>query len=463
MEPTASHLTAFQPPVFFPRMFTNVPCRRSCQRKLRFSPYACASSDPRSARAAVLRAGVDCAVDDFITSGSNVAIGGLNCHAVAESLAVKCEAGALQDMAFIPTNSAARDAVDAFSLPTDTSLNHGSVDTFLACVSQLDSELNAALAVTDDGPHSGSSLRTERMAAEIATQTVVVVPEVDFDSTVSGILSFPVHVDGLFANRVLESLRTDALLGEVGVRGVTERADGSNVADILLRPASDISTIDDVLSDMQGVRAVGILPTSATITAVVAAETEAFDITSSLHGIAELLKSMEMSSDTSSSCLEESDRKKRKPLPKLTIAECAESLSQLGEHWSLSKDGRDYLEREFRFGSVRQAHAFIARIHRIARMTDSYPELDTVFSLEAIRHHTSDDSRVRSNTDSSFSSPFAIVVRHGCCQGLQQDSRSSFYARKSRDHKVGRRNCQAARRVLFYTDRLCDVRSASRI
>lgn len=358
--------------------------RRFCDRRphVLIPIQACADASPLSARAAVLRAGVDCAVEDFVTSGTNIAIGGVDCAAVAESLAVKVETGALRDVAFMPTNRAAREAVEKFALPTDTAVNHGSVDTFLACVSQLDAELNAALGVCGASAEDGYALRTERIAAELATQTVVVVPEVDFDSTSSGILSFPVHLDALFEKKVLEALRGDALLDSIGVRSITERGNGSHIADVLLRPASDLLSISDIFQDMQGIRAVGILPTSTTTTAVVAAENEAYDITSSLSSIAELLKSTEVSS-TPSSPFEEPARTSRSPLPKLNSVERDEALLQLGELWSIPKDGRNHLEREFVFGNVRQAHAFMARIHRIARMTDSYPDLETVRTAPA--------------------------------------------------------------------------------
>jgi pterin-4a-carbinolamine dehydratase/ribose 5-phosphate isomerase len=361
--------------------------RRICAKRCRSTVYAC-SADPRAARAAVLRTGVNCAIEDFVTSGSNVAIGGVNCGAVAEALAVKFEAGALKDVAFIPTNYGARKAVEAFSLPTDVSVNHGAIDIFLACVSQLDAELNASLAVEVLEQGAGAALRTERMAAEIATQSVIVIPEVDFDSTGNGILSFPIYLDGTFGKKVAESLRSDCVLSDMGIRGIVERTDGSNVADVLLRPASDLLTIDSILSEMQGVHAIGILPTSPTVTAVVASDTEAFDVTSSLGGIAELLKSMEISDSDEGSSFERPAKRARSPFPKLTSAERDEALRQLDERWSLSKDGRDYLEREFRFANVRQAHAFIARVHRVARMTDSYPELDTCCSSIHVRLST---------------------------------------------------------------------------
>lgn len=374
---SSSSLPAFLPLVSQTYVLSDVSGRRSCNWRPRARLFACASSSPVSVRATVIRVGVDCAVDDFVTSGTNVAIGGMDCHAVAESLAVKFETGALRDVAFIPTNRGAREAVAAFALPTDTTVNHGSVDTFLACVSQLDAELNAALVVCGSSMEDGYALRTERMAAELATQTVVVVPEVDFDSTSSGILSFPIHVDALFEKKVVEMLRGDTLLNAIGVRSIIERGDGSHVADVLLRPSSDLLTIGDIFQEMQGIRGVGILPASPATTAVVAGENEAFDITSSLSSIAELLKSTEASTVPSSS-FEEPTKVLRSPLPKLNSVERNEALALLGEHWSIPMEGQNYLEREFTFGNVRQAHAFIARIHRIARMTDSYPELETV-------------------------------------------------------------------------------------
>jgi ribose 5-phosphate isomerase/pterin-4a-carbinolamine dehydratase len=407
-------MCAFVPPLPLARRV--VPLRRAAplvaRPRLR-APAACAAAAASGARAATLRAGVAAAVDDFVTSGSNIAIGGASCDAVAEALSVKFETGALTDVAFIATSPAARAAVARFALPTDTAVNHGAVDVFFACVNELDAELNAALAVgaqsvadgggagdatTDaaaaaaaaaadaDAAEAAAALRTERMAAQLATQSVIVVPEADFEATASGITSFPIVLDPVFSHKVADAVRTDPVLRDLGVHDVTLRpGSAGRVADVLLRPASDVFSIDAMLSEMQGVHAVGLLLTSPTVTAVVACANEAYDITSSLGTIADLARSVhptdaaaDAAADLSSDLSAPPATPTKAALPRLTGTERSDALRQLGGSWAISTDGRDYIVREFRFGTVQQCHAFLSRMHRIARLTDSYPELTTV-------------------------------------------------------------------------------------
>lgn len=341
-----------------------------------------------AARAAALQSGIQWVLEDYVSSGSNVAIGGGDMaavEAIAHALSVKVETGALVDIGVMPVTPVARAAIAAHSLPTDLSVNHGSLDTFITISSQVDADLNTALTVSgvgEEGHAAAMGIRAERVASTTAKKSCVVTTEADFSSTSGGLMSIPILMEPIFAHRTAQQLRADEVLRDMGLRDLVDRADGSGIYDALLKPSSDI-TIDLSLADFQGVAAVGLLPTDANRIAVVScSDSEAYDITSSLGGLADIANGIVCDEAGNVSTVS------RNALLKLTQAERIDALRQLHPAWSISADGRDYLEREFRFGSVEQTHSFVKRAFRIAQMANSHPELTTTFNRVHVRLST---------------------------------------------------------------------------
>jgi 4a-hydroxytetrahydrobiopterin dehydratase len=341
----------------------------------------------------VMRAGIEAALDDYVASGSNVAIGGGDSSKTAllvEALAVRVETGSLIDVAFVPVSPAAQAAQEDFKLPTDMSVNQSQkIDVYIAPVSKMDQDLNAAIG-------GSSMMRSERYASFEAAKSILVIQEEDYAATSGGLNSFPVLVDPLLPNLVASTLGTDQFLADIGVRGVIVRKDGTNVADVLLRPGADLLAIDATLSRLPGIAAVGLLPSSDRVTAVVTCEQQTYDITSSLARIVELAKSPGL--------------RKR-----LAGQELAAAVERLGPGWVVTTDGRDAVAREFRFVGPDQTSVFIAQVLRIAKLANSFPDVTTTFNRVTVRLSTIDVHGV-TELDISVARELGHVCdrSHGC-------------------------------------------------
>jgi pterin-4a-carbinolamine dehydratase/ribose 5-phosphate isomerase len=365
-----------------------------CERRTCL-PVAMSSANASGSaiRSKIVRAGIEAALDDYVTSGSNVALGGGDgdCTAMlVEALAVRVETGALIDIAFTPVSLAARAAHERFKLPADPSVNQShKIDLFIAPVSQMDQDLNATIG-------GSAAMSSERYAASVASKSILVIHEEDYAATSGGLNSFPVLVDPIMPDLAASSLEANEFLSEIGVRGAIVRKDGSNVVDVLLRPRADIIAIDATLNAFPGIVAVGILPTSERMTAVVTCEEQTYDITSSLANIAELAK--------------------RAGTPKrLSDREVTAAIERLGPGWSVRSDGRDAMIREFRFGSPDQTSVFIAHVLRIAKLANSFPEITTTFNRVSVQLHTLEAHGV-TELDVSFAREIEHVceISHGC-------------------------------------------------
>lgn len=397
-------LPTFASPCPVPHTSRSHQCRapRRPPPGLFISVYACAPSPGTHSTRVSLQHGIKAALEDYVTSGTNIAIGGRACSEIAEALSIQYETGALTDCAFIGASPSARAAIADASLPTDASVNHGAVDVFLSCADQVDDELNVVLTA-DAAP--ADALRAERAAAALATRAVVIVREADFEAAGKGLLSFPVVLAAPFVKQTAGLVMNDPLLRDMGVRDLVFRGGGEDdgddddsegggggvgcVADVLLRPNSDILAIDTALCDMPGVSAVGVIRASEKVTAVVSGgEDDVYDVTSSLCAIAELSETAppDRPSPSSGDAVSEDDRfagyggsseedVKKEELKALSLDERQKVLEQLGERWSFSRGATDCLEREFDFATVQHAHAFIARLHLVARLAGCFPDV----------------------------------------------------------------------------------------
>jgi 4a-hydroxytetrahydrobiopterin dehydratase len=324
-----------------------------------------------AARSAVIRSGIEAALDDFVSSGTNIALGGgdaTSTSAIAEALAVRWETGALVDVAFRPVSVAAIAAANAFNLPTDFSVNYTpTIDLYLAHVSQMDQDLNSAM----DG--TNKTLGTERFAAFLATKQVLIIHEADFASTADGIMSFPILLDDMLPGRAAELVRKSQYLANAGVRDVTLRDNANGrMADILMSPGADVISIDAALRAMPGVTASGFLPSSQHVTTVVASEDVSYDITSTLASIAYL----------SSRPLAE--------LKRLEGEERAKAVGRLVKGWIVTTDGPDALVRTFTFEGPDQIQAFISRVMETAALAKSFPDIQVTFNSVRVRLSTVD-------------------------------------------------------------------------
>jgi 4a-hydroxytetrahydrobiopterin dehydratase len=350
---------------------------RSATRPRRLQPLshslttvrACVA--PAAARSAVIRSGIEAAIDDYVTSGSNVALGGgdpCSTAAIVEALAVRWETGALVDVAFRPVSPAAAAAAADFNLPTDFSVNYTpTIDLYLAHVSQLDRDLNAAI-----GGHD-TTIGSERFAASLASKQVLVVHEADYSASTDGILSFPVSLDPMLPRRAAELIRKDKFLADAGVRDVVlQDGAGGLIADVLLSPRADIFSIDVALRAMPGVTASGILLSSERVTAVCASEDTSYDITSTLSAIVYL----------ASRPLAE--------LKRLEGEERAKAVERLGKGWTVSTDGQAALVREFQFSGPDRAQVFLSRVMETGALASSFPDIQVTFNSVSLRLSTVD-------------------------------------------------------------------------
>lgn len=361
-------------------------------RDLRVPRCEVTSAHASAGRAEALRNGATAAVEDFVSSGMNVYLGGSDhtaTAAVAEAIAARWEVGAILDVAFKPITKAAQAAARDFSLPTDFSVNNSSrADLFLAPATQIDCDLNVALGVDD-------ALRSEKFASSIAKKSVFLIHEADFSATSNGISSFPVQLDSILPEAAMTVLKGRQLLSEIGVRDICLRGDCEDVADVFLRPGADVTSVNYELCSQPGIAAVGLVPSTERVTAVVVSEDQTYDITSSLANMASIASSNN--------------------LKRLERGEREVAMKRISQAWSLTQDGREAIEREFRFQNPEQTEAFMAHIFRTAKIANSYPEVNVTFNRVHLRLATL-KARGVTQLDIAFACEMEHLcdVLHGC-------------------------------------------------
>jgi 4a-hydroxytetrahydrobiopterin dehydratase len=310
------------------------------------------------ASAAALRRGADAAVSRLGTSGtSTVALGGSDASALAAFAAALSDAPTAGGMlSFLPVSSTAAAVVAKHNLPLcSAAADVALIDFYVAAVAQMDDDLNAALSATD-----GHALQSERFMASQAEKALLIVDEAYYTATSDGLLSFHAALDPAMPTRAVETIRSSSILKDFGVLDATLRTE--NVADVLLTASADLFAIDAALGAMPGVSAVGILPTSPNVTAIVASADHVVELVSPLASLVSLAEGPHDALEV----LEGSAR--------------ASAIAQLGPGWSLTTDGRVAASRQFWFKDPENAMAFANRVHRVAALANSFPEISINFN-----------------------------------------------------------------------------------
>lgn len=304
----------------------------------------------------VLRSGINAAVEDYVKTGMNVCVGGGSTQAVAslvEALAALLDGEKVIDVAFVAESPRTKAALESHNMPSDLSVNFKrGIDLFIAVVEQVDADLNAVLD-TD-------AVAADRHACEIADAVVLIALEDDLATYATGLLSIPVLLSTFLPEVGAESLCSPALV-QMGARSVSLRKDSSNMADLYLGASPFIGSLEDDLKRLPAVQALGLLPASEKLTVVVAtSDYQPYDKTSSLAAMAELGKDAKLN--------------------RLEGPEREALLARESGTWSLTRDGRDALESEFRFSSSKQAEAFVRHIHRVANACQHHPEISHCYN-----------------------------------------------------------------------------------
>lgn len=290
--------------------------RATC-RQQRGRLWCTASQTVSSERKEALRDGCLAAVDDYVGSGTNIAIGGSNSGMaveMAEALATKWETGALMDVSFMATTSCAHKAIQEFGLPMDRSVNPGSgIDVYLSCTSQIDKNLNVSLS---EMAHADA----ECYAASKAGTSVFVVHEADYEACGrNGLSMVPLAIDSMVADEVVRMLTKDEVLRRFGVRAACRRGEdygegGSQAdattrsrdfvtVDLLLRREADMATIGHVLEGYTGVQCTGLIRGHDRTVAVVTCADHSYDVGSTLAYITRLVSEARQAGGDERKCL----------------------------------------------------------------------------------------------------------------------------------------------------------------
>lgn len=311
-------------------------------------------------------------VKDFIQSGMNIVLGGTDkslADAICSSIFTQVGIGQLIDISVRGANPVADQVVKDYELSSDFNANYkgDAVDVYIVGATQVDADLNVVF--------ESSHIVAEKHAASSASKCVVIATETIRIRYANGLTRVPVQCDYFMPNQSVKEIeREDALLAMV--EEVKLRSNSSCVADLTLASRYNGRILDSSLAELPGVIAVGMLPQSSSMVLVIVDNgdggevsdlSDVYDITGPLAYIQSLSKSKDL---------------------KRLVGDARRDLVRSLHQWKDGVDGRDLLQREFRFSNYAQARAFVREAERLGIVAQSFPEIVHVYNRVTVTLRT---------------------------------------------------------------------------
>lgn len=344
-----SHFCGVWSPRFLSRNSTSHhPTRQRCH----VPSYICMQES--TAREQALPVAVDEILDEYLKTGMNIYIADGETDMLIpllDAIQTRIEVDALIDMAIVGGTPTVINEIEQRKLPSDLAVNFKrGIDLFIAVVTKVDADCNAALDSCD--------FEADRYAGQIAEKVVLLIREDDFKLSERGLPSFPVKLAPFLPDVAVKGLCSSAMF-TAGIRGASLRPE-SCIADVSIAALAKARFLEDELRRLACVCAVGLLPASKKTTVVVAADNlSPFDVTSPIH--------------TMSSVSDENRKKKLNDEERMRLSE------QLSE-WRIISGEQEALMREFVFTSADRADTFVRYTHFVSNSIWHHPEIRQAYT-----------------------------------------------------------------------------------